>query len=54
MEDKGAWPITSDDDASLSMTPAQAADFMKSETAKEEVVEEAEDGGDDDDLEDLA
>ena len=54
MEDKGAWPITSDDDASLSMTPAQASDFMKAEATKEEVVEEAEDGIDDDDLDDLA
>eukprot|EP00752_Nemacystus_decipiens_P011639 g10334.t1 len=54
MEDKGTWPITSDDDASLSMTPDQAADFMKAEEVKEEVVEEAEDGGDDDDLDGLA
>lgn len=54
MEDKGTWPITSDDDASLSMTPDQAADFMTPEAVKEEVAEEAEDGGDDDDLDDLA
>ena len=54
VEEKGTWPITSDDDASLSMTPEQAAGFMKAETAKEEVEEEAEDGGDDDDLDDMA
>lgn len=54
MEEKGTWPITSDDDASLSMTPDQAADFMQAETVKEEAEEEAEDGGDDDDLDDMA
>lgn len=54
MEDEGTWPITSDDDASLSMTVQQAAEFMKAEKVKEEEVEEAGDGGDDDDLDDLA
>lgn len=54
VEEKGTWPITSDDDASLSMTPGQAADLMKAEEVKEEAEEEAEDGGDDDDLDDMA
>lgn len=55
MEEKGTWPITSDDDASLSMTPDQAADFMKAEKVKEEEeAEAAEDGGGDDDLDDMA
>lgn len=54
MEDKGTWPIMSGEDGSLSMTPAQAADAMKAETFKQEVVVEAEDGGDDDDLDESA
>lgn len=54
MGDKGTWPVTSDDDASLSMTAEQAAEFMKAEKVKEEEAEEAGDDGDDDDLDDLA
>lgn len=53
-KDKGTWPVTSDDDGSLSMTPEAAEEFMKPDEAEEE-PEAADDGGDDDDdLDDLA
>lgn len=54
MGEKSTWPITSEDDASLSMTPSQAEEFMKPEKANEEEEEEAEDDLGDDDLDDLA
>lgn len=55
VEEKGTWPITSDDDASLGMTREQAAEFMKPEKIKEEEEEEeSKDGGEDDDLDDMA
>lgn len=54
MAEKGTWPITSEDDASLSMTPDQAAEFMRPEEVKEEEQEEPDQDGEDDDLDDLA
>lgn len=54
MGEKGTWPITSEDDASLSMTPDQAAGFMKPEEAKKGESEEPEEDAADDDLDDLA
>ncbi|CAM9257526.1 unnamed protein product [Ectocarpus fasciculatus] len=54
MGEKGTWPITSEDDASLSMTPESAAEFMKAEEVKQEEEEAEEEAGDDDDLDDMA
>ena len=54
MKEEGAWPVTSDDDGSLSMTPRAAAEFMRSEVEKEEEEEADHDNDNDDDLDDMA
>ena len=53
-KDPGAWPITSEDDAGLSMTPQAAAEFMTAEAEKGQEEEGAHDAQDDDDLDDMA
>ncbi|CAM9149816.1 unnamed protein product [Ascophyllum nodosum] len=54
-KDPGAWPITSEDDAGLSMTPQAAAEFMTAEAEKGQEEEGAHDAqDDDDDLDDMA
>lgn len=54
MNEEGAWPVTSDDDGSLSMTPRAAVEFMRAEVEKEEEEDVAHDHDNDDDLDDMA
>eukprot|EP00904_Undaria_pinnatifida_P011987 jgi/Undpi1/7919/HiC_scaffold_24.g10391.m1 len=52
-KDQGTWPITCEEDESLSMTPQAAAELMKVEDIKQEEEEAEADEEDDDDLDDM-